>query len=64
MISATTYPVESAAHDSCDVDCSCECTQQEHEKNHFFRGILIAVPAGLALWAGILKVATVVLSHY
>jgi hypothetical protein len=64
MTSASTYPVQSAVQNQADVQLSCECSREEHEQNHFFRGILVAVPAGLVLWIGILKVAALVLSRY
>jgi hypothetical protein len=43
---------------------SCECFEEELQPNHFFRGFVIAIPSGLLMWAGLLKLATALLSHY
>ena len=40
--------------DEHEFECSCE---PEEEKSHLFLGIMIALPAGLMLWAGALRVA-------
>ena len=64
VTSATTYPVNAAVQETPNFEPSCECSLQEHEENRFFNGILVAVPTGLALWVGLLKVATIALRHY
>lgn len=37
-------------------DCGC-LLEEEEEESHLFVGMMIAVPAGLVLWAGALRVA-------
>jgi hypothetical protein len=64
VTSATAYPVHTLEQGRCDVVPACGCSAEDHEQSHFFRGILVAVPTGLALWLGLLKVASLVLSHY
>jgi hypothetical protein len=40
---------------------ACGYSDELNVNGHFFRGVLIAIPAGLLLWAGLLRVAGEVL---
>ena len=35
----------------------CGCSVEQEEESHLFLGVMIALPAGLMLWAGVLRVA-------
>ncbi len=43
-----------------DLQEDCSCFQEEDEESHLFRAVMIAVPAGLMLWAGVLRIAVVI----
>ena len=42
----------------------CGCREPERLEGGFFRGVFIAVPAGLVMWYGILRVVTEVVHRF
>ena len=64
---ATSYPNYSPASAGLlsgnEMTIDCACNEESNQKGNFFRGILVAVPAGMAMWVGLLKLATVIAHH-
>ncbi len=67
MSTTTSYPTYSPAQPGLlsgkEMTIECACNEEAHQESNFFRGILVAVPAGLAMWVGLLKLATVIAHH-
>ena len=66
MSVATTYPNYSGIQNglrNSDSSYECACTEEVAQEGNFFRGIFVAVPAGLVLWFGLLKLATIIVHH-
>ena len=68
MSTATTsYPGYSPIHTGSttgdQATFECACNEEAHQESNFFRGIFVAVPAGLAMWFGLLKLATAIVHH-
>ena len=62
MASTATCDMSALAEEMMMSDGSCGCAAEElPTDSHLFRGILIAIPAGLLAWAGLLRIAGEVL---
>lgn len=63
----TSYPTYSPAPAGLlsgnEMPIECSCNEEAHQESKFFRGLLVAVPAGLAMWVGLLKLASVIAHH-
>ena len=64
---ATSYPSYSTTQTGLlsgnQMTIECACKEEAHQESNFFRGIFVAVPAGLAMWFGLLKLATAIVHH-
>jgi hypothetical protein len=57
-MATTTYGIPSSVEDDMTAGNFCAYAAEEmDEDGRFFRGMLIAIPSGLLLWAGLLRVA-------
>ena len=61
MASTATCNVNALSEEMMSLANSCGCNEEITGENHFFRGILIAIPAGLLAWAGLLRIVGEVL---
>ena len=63
----TSHPACAPAHSGLltgnEMGIECYGNEDAHQDSNFFRGILVAVPAGLAMWVGLLKLAAVIAHH-
>jgi hypothetical protein len=56
MASTATCDMNALSEENMNTGVSCGCANELNEDTHFFRGIMIAIPAGLLAWAGLLRV--------
>jgi hypothetical protein len=61
MASSATCGITISVEESMNAGNLCGCAEDFDQDGRFFRGIMIAIPSGLLLWAGLLRIAGEVL---
>lgn len=64
MTTVTADSMHCVVPETKNMAADCECTREELGDSNFFGGILLAVPAGLLLWVGALKLAGQLIHHF